>query len=87
MFNRPCEGTNMRNLSRKSAGLLAIACLCFIGAAVAAIPLEASDTDRPKVRPAVHHVAPTDQQRDLDALKAEVQRLRAEVERCSLARK
>lgn len=77
----------MRNLSRKSPGLMAISCLCFISAALAAIPPEASDTDKPKVRPAVHHVAPTDQQRDLDALKAEVQRLRAEVERCTLARK
>jgi len=43
------------------------------------------DNDAPKIRPAVHHVKPTDQQRDIDLLRAEVQRLRVLIERCSAA--
>lgn len=40
------------------------------------------DEDRPKIRPAVHHVKPTDEQRDIKALRDEVQLLRAEVAMC-----
>ncbi len=40
------------------------------------------DEDRPKIRPAVHHVAPTEHQRDMARLMGELQRLRAEASMC-----
>lgn len=58
-------------------------------AAIAAPPEQAqpknasaSDDDKPKLRPVVHNVAQTDLQKDVAALKAEVNRLRAQNEMC-----
>ena len=70
--------------------LVALFALAACSAAVAAPPDPApprsaaalDDEERPKIRPAVHHVAPTEHQRDMARLMGELQRLRAEVAMC-----
>ena len=63
--------------------VLAITILAVSSLASAQKPASAlDDEDPPKKRPAVHHVAQTDEQRDIQALRAEVQRLRAEAAAC-----
>ena len=70
--------------------LVALFALAACSAAVAAPPDPAppraasalDDEDRPKIRPAVHHVAPTEHQRDMARLMGELQRLRAQAGMC-----
>lgn len=76
-------------LKTRSTLLALFALVAASGAAAAppdpAPPRQASaldDEDRPKIRPAIHHVQPTDAQRDMAALRAEVQRLRANALMC-----
>ena len=70
--------------------LIALFALTAAASAIAAPPDPApprqasalDDEDRPKIRPAIHHVQPTEAQRDAAALRAELQRLRAQVGIC-----
>lgn len=72
------------------ASLLFAAAAALSAAAIAAPPDPApprhasalDDEDRPKIRPAIHHVQPTEAQREAAALRAELQRLRAQVGIC-----
>lgn len=78
----------MRSLNARFQlmALLAIAVMLVLlpMAVAAALDPAALDLDGrpiPKRAP-VHHVAPTEHQRDIDRLKAEVQKLRAQAEMC-----
>jgi len=64
--------------------LLAVTLILTPLVAAAAIAPSATDDDGRPIpkRAIVHHVAPDDRQRDIEALKAEVQKLRAEAEMC-----
>lgn len=80
----------MQSHHKRLGALFALAAIATVSSASVAAPPDpappqnpaAADTDAPKVRPAVHHVAMSNAQRDAALLQAELQRLRAEAAMC-----
>lgn len=74
------------NTRRQQLALLAVVVMtiaCPLAALAALTPAQLDDDGKPiPKRAPVHHVALDEKQRDIEALKAEVQKLRAEAEMC-----